>query len=58
MKFQEGKDKAYLLRKLQKVRSKKKEKLVQLGQGPGRILSGTAGLRDPPEQGIFVRLPY
>ncbi|VDI37913.1 Hypothetical predicted protein [Mytilus galloprovincialis] len=54
----EGKDKAYLLRKLQKVRSKKKEKLVQLGQGPGRILSGTAGLREPPEQGgkrIFTR---
>lgn len=34
----EGKDKAYLLRKLQKVRAKKKEKLSQLGQG--RILSG------------------
>lgn len=57
MKFQEGKDKAYLLRKLQKVRSKKKEKLDQLGQGSGRILSGT-GLREPPEQGIYFHLPY
>ncbi|XP_063445528.1 transmembrane channel-like protein 7 isoform X2 [Mytilus trossulus] len=54
----EGKDKAYLLRKLQKVRTKKKEKLVQIGQGTGRILSGTTGLREPPEQGgkrIFTR---
>lgn len=57
MKFQEGKDKAYLLRKLQKVRSKKKEKLDQLGQGSGRIISGT-GLREPPEQGIYFHLPY
>lgn len=53
----EGKDKAYLLKKLQKVRDKKKEQMSSATQG-GRLLPGSTTLHETRQDGgkrIFIK---